>query len=157
MKNTWLVAIAVIIIIAAVAISGQISVPQYQTPTQTTAQTQTETQTETTAQTTTTPSVQEIKMTIFHTSYSPNKISVNMGDTVRILATAAAGTSSHLHGVTIDDYGINQVVTTEDANNPVKIEFAANKRGTFKIYCKTCWDGPFGTGHPDIQATLEVK
>jgi len=96
-------------------------------------------------------------MVIGHTFYNPSKITVNKGDTVVIKAVAATGTASHIHGVTIDEYGINQAVTTEDVNNSVLIQFVADKEGTFTIYCKTCWDGPFGRGHPNIQGTLEVN
>ncbi|MBI4450357.1 cupredoxin domain-containing protein [Candidatus Woesearchaeota archaeon] len=99
----------------------------------------------------------EFNVTVVHTFYNPSSFAVNKGDTVRFLAVAATGQGFHNHGIAIDEYGINQAVTTEDTNNPVKIEFVADKAGTFRIYCKTCWDGPFGRGHPDIQATLVVK
>lgn len=101
-------------------------------------------------------SLKEFRVTIFHTGYSPNSFSVSMGDTVKFLAVTGPGTSSHNHGITIDAYGINKAVTTEDTNNPVVIQFLANQKGTFTIYCKTCWDGSFGTSHPAIQATLTV-
>jgi len=96
-------------------------------------------------------------VTISHAGYIPSSFSVNMGDTVRFFAVAAQGTSSHNHGITIDAFNVNQAVTTEDTNNPVIIEFVANQRGTFTIYCRTCWDGPFGTNHPAIQGTLTVS
>jgi nitrous oxide reductase len=100
--------------------------------------------------------ITEAKMIITHTSYSPTKITAKQDDTVRILATTVPGQQDHNHGITIDEYGVNEAVTTTDQNDPKIIEFTADKKGSFKIYCKTCWDGPFGTGHPNIQATLEV-
>ncbi|MEM5805530.1 MAG: cupredoxin domain-containing protein [Candidatus Aenigmatarchaeota archaeon] len=103
------------------------------------------------------PTTKTFTVTIYHTSYIPSTFTVNKGDTVRILAVTAPGTASHNHGITIDEYGINQVVTTEDPDNPTVIEFVANKSGTFRIYCKPCWDGPFGRNHPNIQATLIVS
>ena len=108
------------------------------------------------------PSLKEFKMLIQHTGYNPVKITVNKGDTVRILATTGAGQEWHKHSVTIDEYSINAVVQTTDTNNPVKIEFVADKSGTFRIYCGTCndddgWKGKTGSTHPDIQAMLEVK
>ena len=106
---------------------------------------------------TTTQGVKEFRVEISHFDYKPASFTVNKGDTVRFLAVAAAGTGSHNHGITIDEFGINVAVKTEDPSNPVKIEFVADKTGTFKIWCKTCWDGPFGTSHPPIQATLVVK
>lgn len=97
------------------------------------------------------------RMTIFHTGYSPSTLRVNAAEKVRIEAVTGPGTTLHNHGVTIDEYGVNQAVTTEDANNPVIIEFLADKKGTFSIYCGTCKDGIFGVNHPDIRATLIVE
>ena len=107
-----------------------------------------------------TPGLKEFNVVISHTSYSPNRFEVNKGDTVRFSALAAPGTGtesglSHNHGMTIDEYNINQAVTSE--KTPTTIEFLADKSGTFSIYCKTCWDGPYGRGHPDIRATLIVE
>ena len=100
----------------------------------------------------------QFQITISHTGgYSPSTFNVNQGETVKFIATTAPGTETHMHGITIDEYEINQVVTTSDKNNPVAIEFVADKAGTFTIYCKTCREGPFGTGHPDIRATLVVS
>lgn len=109
-----------------------------------------------------TVALKEFRVTIGHTFYSPNTLEVNKGDAVRFLANSAKGTGvesgfSHNHGITIDEYEINQAVAIEDTSNPVVIQFVADKAGTFKIYCKTCLDGPFGTNHPAIQATLAVK
>lgn len=101
------------------------------------------------------PAVKEFNVTISHTSYSPASFRVNVGDTVRIYAVAAPGTASHNHGITIDEYNVNVAVTSE--TNPAQIVFVADRAGTFDIWCKTCWDGPFGKGHPDIRATLVVK
>ncbi len=117
--------------------------------------------TETTENEQTTSSVQqtdsptkEFNVIIGHTSYNPSTFTVNVGDTIRFLATTARGTSTHNHGITIDEYRINQAVTSE--NIPVTIEFAADRAGTFNIWCRTCWDGPFGRGHPNIRGTLVV-
>ena len=98
-----------------------------------------------------------ISIEIQHTGYVPNTITVNKGDHVKFLVNTAAGTSTHHHGITIDEYGINQIVQTEDKNSPQAIEFDATKAGTFKIYCGTCKDGIFGAEHPKIEATLIVR
>jgi plastocyanin len=82
------------------------------------------------------------------------KVSVNKGDKVKILATSDL--LSHKHGITIDEYGLNEVIPTEDPDNPKIIEFTADKAGTFKIYCKTCLTGAFGP-HPWMESILEVK
>lgn len=107
--------------------------------------------------TTAQPGLVEVKMTIGHTSYEPNVIEAKAGDKIIIKAVAAKGTSTHNHGITIDEYNINKAVTTEDKENPSIIEFMADKAGEFRIYCKTCWDGPFGRNHPDIEAKLIVR
>jgi plastocyanin len=101
------------------------------------------------------PQLREFSLVIFHTRYEPASFTVNQGDTVRLLARTSSGTESHMHGVTIDEYGINELVIS--SSQAKTIEFVADRAGTFTIYCKTCWDGPFGTGHPPIQATLSVQ
>ncbi|MBS3174762.1 cupredoxin domain-containing protein [Candidatus Woesearchaeota archaeon] len=103
------------------------------------------------------PQVKEFQIEIEHTSYTPNEFKVKQGDTVKFLAIVAQGTSSHNHGITIDEYVVNEAVVVEDINNPKIIEFVADKKGTFEIYCKTCWSGSFGRGHPDIKARLIVE
>lgn len=103
------------------------------------------------------PQTRQFSMVIGHTFYNPSTLTVNKGDTVVIKAVAAPGTVSHLHGITIDDYEINEAVISEDPNNPVVIQFIADKEGAFTIYCKTCWSGSFGQGHPPIKAFLDVK
>ena len=108
------------------------------------------------------PPVKEFNITAKNWQFTPAEITVNKGDTVRILATTPKGQEIHKHGFTIDEYGINAAVQSSDEANPVKIEFVADKAGTFKIYCKTCNDddgfkGKFGSTHPVIQGTLEVK
>lgn len=102
-------------------------------------------------------SVQEVKMMIFHTSYNPNTITAKVGQKVRISAVADFGTSAHKHGVTIDALAVNRAVVTTDASNPEIIEFTPTTAGTFTMYCGTCKDGIFGTGHPDIRGTLTVQ
>ena len=106
--------------------------------------------------------VKEFKLLVSHGGYNHARITVNKGEVVRILATTQKSQEWHKHGLTIDEYGINVAVQSSDLSNPVKIEFTADKVGTFKIYCKTCndddgWKGKQGSTHPNIQATLEVK
>ena len=97
----------------------------------------------------------EFKITIDHSGgYSLSKISVNKGDTVKILAIS--NQPPHEHGIAIDAYSINQVVMKNSFDSPDVIEFTADKAGTFEIYCKTCDAGPLGA-HPWMKGTLEVK
>jgi len=101
------------------------------------------------------PGVAEFSVVIQHTAYQPNEFRVKMGDTVKFSLLAASGTERHKHGITIDEYNINQVV--ESSLNPVTVEFSANRKGEFRIWCSTCWDGPFGNSHPPIEAKLIVE
>ena len=101
--------------------------------------------------------VKEINLIIGHTFYNPSEITAKKGQKLRINAIAASGTSGHNHGVTIDAFGINEAVTTEDPNNPKVIEFTPDRTGTFTIYCKTCLEGPFADRHPKITGTLIVE
>ena len=98
--------------------------------------------------------IKEFKITIDHSGgYSPNKISVNNGDTVKILVIS--NQPSHPHGLTIDAYNINKIVTKSSFTNPDSIEFVADKIGSFEIYCKTCEENNWS--HPWLKGTLEVK
>ncbi len=108
----------------------------------------------------TTTGVKQFTIIISHTFYSPFTITVNRGDSVTIFAKSAPGTgleggNSHNHGMTIDEYSIDAAAPSE--NTPAVVNFVADKAGTFSIYCKPCWDGPFGRNHPDIRATLTVN
>ncbi len=97
----------------------------------------------------------EVRMTIYHTGYEPSAIKVKKGSTMKIMATAQP--VAHRHGITIDEFGVNEPVLSADENNPTVVTFIPTQAGMFKIYCRTCWDGPFGRDHPDIQATLIVE
>ena len=101
--------------------------------------------------------VKEFAIEVFHSHYEPSRIVVNKNDKVRLLVFASPGTLNHRHGITIDEYHINMATTTEDPNHADKVEFIADKQGTFRIYCASCWDGPFGRGHPNIEMTLVVQ
>lgn len=104
----------------------------------------------------------ELSIVVSHKGYDPAEITVNKGDAVVILATTPSGQEWHKHGLAIDEYNLNIPVQASDSANPVKIDFVADKVGTFKIYCKTCndedgWKGKTGDDHPEILATLIVK
>lgn len=101
--------------------------------------------------------VKEVDLIIGHTSYNPNEIRMNLGQMLKINARAAPRTGDHNHGVTIDEFNIDEAVTTEDPANPVVIEVTPTERGTYIIYCKSCEEGPFGTSHPRIRASLIVE
>jgi len=85
----------------------------------------------------------------------PSTIQVSQGDLVRLNVLTAPDTSSLMHGITIDDYGINELATSD--TTPTVIKFTADKKGTFSAYCGTCLDGPFGRDVPDKRLTLIVN
>lgn len=60
--------------------------------------------------------------------FSLKEITVNKGDTVRIIVTVTKGT----HDFLIDEYGIN---AQTPLNQPTTIEFVADKAGEFVYYC----------------------
>lgn len=60
--------------------------------------------------------------------FSLNEIKVKKGDKVKITITNTAGT----HDFTLDEFNINQETPL---NQPVVVEFVADKAGTFEYYC----------------------
>ncbi|HLE07392.1 MAG TPA: hypothetical protein VI933_02090 [archaeon] len=106
--------------------------------------------------TTTTGPVKTFDMLITHTSYGTPVINVKKGDHVVIRARAIDGTATHKHGITVDELGVNQAVTTEDRDNPQLVEFDATKVGEFKMYCGTCKDGIYGANHPKLNGQVVV-
>lgn len=110
------------------------------------------------------PAIKEFKVKVDHAGYTfylNNRPvltpTVNLGDTVKFFATTLTAELDHGHGITIDEFRINQVVLTANEMQPKTIEFIANKTGKFRIYCGTCSEGSFGDDHPDIEAEIIVK
>lgn len=62
-------------------------------------------------------------------AFSPNKISVKKGDTVRINFTNTQG----FHDLTVDGYNVK--TKQINAGQSEIVEFVANKAGIFKFYC----------------------
>lgn len=62
--------------------------------------------------------------------YSPEKIVVNVGTKLKIEADSQS-LSGGMDTVIIDGYGIRKLISPEDNT----IEFTADKKGTFKVYC----------------------
>ena len=99
--------------------------------------------------------VKEFAVKATHTAYTPNSFEVDQGDTVRFLLVTGPGQVPHNHGITIDEYNVSVAAASD--TTPVPIEFVADKKGEFKIWCKTCWEGVYGQDHPAIEATLKVS
>jgi len=110
------------------------------------------------------PPVKEFKMKVDHagyTFYSNNMFiltpTVNLGDKVKLLATTLVAEIEHSHGISLDEFNVNEVVLTANENEPKIIELTANKTGKFRIYCGPCSKGSFGNDHPELEAFLLVK
>jgi len=78
--------------------------------------------------------------------FVPNTITVNEGDLVKLTLTTADVT----HGFTIPEYGINERI---EPGQTVKIEFKADKKGTFEFFCSV----PCGSGHSKMTGKLVVN
>ena len=90
--------------------------------------------------------VKEFKMTAKQFDFSPDTIEVNKDDKVRLIVTSI----DVPHGISIPEYGINERL---DPGKPVKIEFTADKQGTFTAYCSVFC----GSGHTNMKGKLIVK
>lgn len=90
--------------------------------------------------------VKEFTITAFKFGFNPSTITVNKGDTVRLTITSTDTT----HGFAIRDYNINQRI---EPGKPVKIEFTADKSGTFTYACNVYCGG----GHSGMKGQLIVK
>lgn len=90
--------------------------------------------------------VKEFNVELFNFGFNPEVIEVNAGDTVRLNVT----TKDISHGIGINEYMINKRV---DPGQTVVVEFVANKKGEFRIYCTI----PCGEGHLTMEARLIVK
>lgn len=93
-----------------------------------------------------TGSVKEFTINAFRFGFEPKTIRVNLGDTVRIKATSV----DVPHGLAIPEFGVNMYLTKGKQET---VEFVANKKGTFQLYCSV----PCGSGHGSMQGILIVE
>ena len=91
-------------------------------------------------------SVKEFKITAKRFQFEPSTIEVSKGDRVRLLVTS----TDVPHGISITEYGINERL---DPGKEVKIEFTADKEGTFTAFCSVFC----GSGHGGMKGRLIVK
>ncbi len=97
-------------------------------------------------QTASTGEVKEFTMTAKRFEFVPSAITVNKGDTVKITITS----TDVAHGFNLPDFGVNERL---DPGKPVKVEFVADKQGTFTFACSV----PCGSGHGGMRGQLIVK
>jgi nitrous-oxide reductase len=91
-----------------------------------------------------------VKMVAVRSSFEPNKIEVNQGDTVTIYITNIEQTTDELHGFGLGEYNINVVI---DPGETKTIKFVADKPGVFPYYCTNFCSAL----HQEMQGYLLVK
>lgn len=86
------------------------------------------------------PNVKEFTIKAFRFGYSPDTMTVNKGDKIRI----KIDNTDVLHGIRIPELGLK--------GNEI-IEFTADKIGEFTWYCLI----PCGPGHREMTGTIIIK
>lgn len=82
------------------------------------------------------PQVREITVVAERFKFTPDRVEVNQGDTVRLIVKSADGT----HGFAIKKMRVES--TVPKGGQPVTVEFVADKPGSFPISCS----GPAAAG-----------
>jgi heme/copper-type cytochrome/quinol oxidase subunit 2 len=90
--------------------------------------------------------VKEISVVAERYTFTPDRIEVNQGDTVRITVKSADGT----HGFAIKKMRVS--ATVPKGGEPVTLEFVADRPGAFPITCSEYC----GRGHSQMKGVLEV-
>ena len=93
------------------------------------------------------PTIREFTVVAERFKFTPERIEVSQGDTVKITVRSADGT----HGFEIKQFKVKQSVPK--GGEPVTIEFVASQAGSFEIKCSQFC----GTGHSRMKAVLVVK
>lgn len=91
--------------------------------------------------------VKEFDLTASRFRFTPNRIVVNQGDTVRIRVHSA----DVKHGFAIEPFNVKEIVPS--GGETVTIEFVASQAGTFKFACSEYC----GTGHEGMNGVLVVQ
>jgi len=92
------------------------------------------------------PDVKEFTVVAERYKFTPARIEVTQGDTVRITVKSADGT----HGFAIKKLKID--ATVPKGGEPVTVEFVAGTPGSFPITCSEYC----GRGHSQMKGVLEV-
>lgn len=124
-----IIGIAIVLIVAAVAFSLN------QKPSTTTDNSSTPTQQEAIQETPTedkamdSEQVKTIEIDGSNFKFTPNTITVNQGDTVKIVFKNSQG----FHDFTLDEFDVK--TKTIQANETDEVTFTADKKGAFQFYC----------------------
>ena len=92
------------------------------------------------------PQIRTFDITAKQWEFIPASITVNQGDIVRINVTS----TDVDHGFVISAFGVNVEV---NASQTEHVEFVADKKGTYTIFCSVFC----GTGHGNMKGTLIVE
>ncbi|OGE93716.1 MAG: hypothetical protein A3K08_00715, partial [Candidatus Doudnabacteria bacterium RIFCSPLOWO2_01_41_7] len=90
--------------------------------------------------------VKEFKIEAKQFEFVPSTITVNEGDTVRLIVTS----KDTEHGIGIPEFDVSLKV---DAGKTETGEFVADKKGTYSMNCNVFC----GSGHRNMKGTLIVK
>lgn len=90
--------------------------------------------------------VKEVSIVAERFKFTPDRIEVHQGDTVRLTVRSADGT----HGFAIKKLKVD--TTVPKGGKPVTVEFVAGQPGAFEISCSEYC----GRGHSHMKAVLEV-
>jgi nitrous-oxide reductase len=90
------------------------------------------------------------KVVMVRSSFTPQAIEVNQGETITIALTNIEQTTDELHGFGLLDYNINVVV---DPGETKTVTFKADKPGVFAFYCTNFCSAL----HQEMQGYLIVK
>lgn len=93
-----------------------------------------------------TAEVKEFQMTAKKWDFTPDTITVNEGDTVKLVIESIDVD----HGFAISDFGVNERL---EPGKTVTVEFIADKSGTFTFFCNVFC----GSGHSHMEGTLIVN
>ena len=92
------------------------------------------------------PEIKEFNIIAKRWDFSPSTITVNEGDTVILNIESIDVT----HGFTLPTFGVSEQLVS---GNTVKVEFIADKKGTFSFFCNVFC----GSGHSSMKGTLVVQ
>ena len=91
-----------------------------------------------------------VKLAAVRSTFTPQVIEVNQGDTVKVALTNIEQTTDMLHGFGLLDYNINIVV---DPGETKTVTFKADRPGVFPYYCTNFCSAL----HQEMQGYLIVK
>lgn len=87
-----------------------------------------------------------VKITAKNWAFTPSTITLKLNQKVRLEFASGEG----LHGITIPDLGVNDVVNI--GTTPSEVEVTPTKLGTFQAHCAVFC----GAGHANMVLTIKV-